>query len=109
MASCRNPKAVRRVPTSAGPSGVPVATEARNALSFCVREHGQSKTADIPCALLFHRERADARCTLKWEDAHFRADQSWFSRHRLAASEFWLRTIVPNPSLAPLVRQPHHL
>ena len=53
--------------------------------------------------------RADARRTLKWEDAHFRAGQSWFSRHRLAASELWLRTIVPNPSLAPLVRQPHHL
>lgn len=108
MASCRNPKAVRRVPTSAGASGVPVATEARMLFrSAC--ESVESKAADIPCALLFRRERADARRTLKWEDAHFLGGQSWFSRHRLAASEFWLRTIVPNPSLAPLVRQPHHL
>jgi len=34
-----------------------------NALSFCVRERGQSKAADIPCALLFRLERADARRT----------------------------------------------
>src|SRR5712672_2824293 len=56
-----------------------------------------------------HAERATRAVTLwrdsKWEDAHFRgaAAPGGFVGASVAASESWLRTIVPNPSLAVLV------
>jgi hypothetical protein len=42
----------------------PICEKSSYALSFCLRGYGQGKAADIPCALLFRRERADARRTL---------------------------------------------
>jgi hypothetical protein len=54
-----------------------------------------------------HAERANGRRHIcwqdsKWEDAHFLVAAP------VAASESWLRTIVPNPSLV-VGRQQHHL
>ena len=61
MASCRNPKAVRCVPTSTGASGVPVATEARMLFHSACESVDRAKQLTFPapsCFVLSARTRA---------------------------------------------------